>query len=74
MGGEGVGAEAGGGEGVTIHSAHLVADLLTLRVLVTSKMNQSLNATGDVKYSHDSSPNGFTEFELSHVSDLSDVI
>ena len=48
MGGEGVGAEAGGGEGVTVHRAHLVAHLLTHRVLVTSKMIQSLNATGDV--------------------------
>ena len=74
MGGEGVGAEAGGGEGVTVHRAHLVAHLLTHRVLVTSIMIQSLNATGVVKYSHDSSPNGFAEFELSHVSDLSDVI
>ena len=48
MGGEGVGAEAGGGEGVSVHRAHLVAHLLTHRVLVTSKMIQSLNATGDV--------------------------
>ena len=71
MRGEGV----GGGEGVPVQTAHLVTRLLAPRVclLVTSNMNQSNNVTTDVKYSHDSSPNGFTEFELSHVS-ASDVI